>query len=475
MILTKNIQITINNRYVNFYKNLGYNIRGGSIITIPIEHLMKTSHQKIKVKCDYCGSEKELAYRRYLLSFENGDKYACVNCSHLKTKKYNLEKYGIENVFQLDKTKEKINKTNLEKYGCKSPLQNEEILNKVKLTNKERYGVDNVFQLDEIKEKSKNTSILKYGKEYANQSDYVRNKMKDTNLNLYGFEFAMQNKNIIEKSKKNKISSTINNSLSCFKENNIISIDFINKDYTLKCDCGKDHNYEIQNKLLNNRKYNSKTTLCTICNPLKSLKGLENQLYDFIRGNYEGKILRNVRKILDNKYELDIYLPELKIAFEFNGMYWHNENNKPEEYHKNKFEKCFSKKINLIYIWEDDWINNDGIKKYILSILDKTKKLENYVFSKNTKNIKFKLGKDIKIIANIRRNFVYNIINNENYDLNILYEYIKNNNLILILDSYSNILQYDFDLLNVIEKKIYFEKGGFNFYNIDKFYLKPIQ
>jgi hypothetical protein len=113
-------------------------------------------------------------------------------------------------------------------------------------------------------------------------------------------------------------------------------------------------------------------------------------------------------------------------------MFWHNEDHKPKGYHKNKFIKCFSKNINLIYIWEDRWKNDNNIKDYILTILNKT-------------------------------NDLYN-----------LYKYIKDNNLILILNSYSNILQYDFELLNVTEKRFYFKKGDFNFYNIDKIYLKPI-
>jgi hypothetical protein len=67
------------------------------------------------------------------------------------------------------------------------------------------------------------------------------------------------------------------------------------------------------------------TEICTICNPLNSSKsGLENQLFNFISNNINVK--RNERKILDNKYELDIYISELKLAFEFNGLWWHNYN-----------------------------------------------------------------------------------------------------------------------------------------------------
>ena len=473
MILTKTVEIKIN-RYAKYYSDLGYDIKGKSIITIPVEHLMKTSHQRITVKCDYCENIKELEYRRYLLSYENGNKYSCNKCSHNKNDINNLKKYGVKNVFELDSIKEKIKTTNLEKYGSEFPNQSELVKNKRKNSNIKKYGVVNVFELDETKDKMKITNLEKYGSEYANQSKLVRDKIKLTNLKLYGFEFATQNKNVINKSNITRTPYLIDKSIKCFNTDGILSIDFDTKIYTLKCDCGKNHNYEISNKLLNVRKYTCKTTLCTICNPLKSLKGRENQLYDFIFENYNGKILRNTRKTLDNKYEIDVYLPELKIGFEFNGTYWHNEDHKNKGYHKDKFECCFNKNINLIYIWENDWLDdNENIKNNILYILNKPKKIINYKIIKFNKNIQIKF--DNKTIqADIKNNIIYNIINDDNYDLLPLYKYIKNNNLTLMLNTFSNILNYDFELLNTIEKKIYFEKGNYNFYDIDKIYLKAI-
>lgn len=75
-----------------------------------------------------------------------------------------------------------------------------------------------------------------------------------------------------------------------------------------------------------------------------------------------------------NPYEIDIYLPKLKIAFEFNGLFWHNENNIHKKYHLNKTELCEQQGIQLIHIYEDDWIyKQDIVKSMILNKLDKTK------------------------------------------------------------------------------------------------------
>jgi hypothetical protein len=54
--------------------------------------------------------------------------------------------------------------------------------------------------------------------------------------------------------------------------------------------------------------------------------------------------------------ELDIYLPEYKIAVEYNGLYWHSEaTGKGKWYHHTKWLACKEKGIQLIQIWEDDW------------------------------------------------------------------------------------------------------------------------
>jgi len=55
---------------------------------------------------------------------------------------------------------------------------------------------------------------------------------------------------------------------------------------------------------------------------------------DFIKKNYNGNIISNSQSIISK--ELDIYLPDLKLAFEYNGLFWHSENYKERKYHLNK-------------------------------------------------------------------------------------------------------------------------------------------
>ena len=93
-------------------------------------------------------------------------------------------------------------------------------------------------------------------------------------------------------------------------------------------------------------------------------------MYDFIKNMYDGKIIQSDKTVLDGK-ELDIYLPELKLAFEYNGIYWHSDIFKHKDYHINKTQMCLEKGIQLIHVLENDWIHKkDIIKSIILSKLN---------------------------------------------------------------------------------------------------------
>lgn len=88
----------------------------------------------------------------------------------------------------------------------------------------------------------------------------------------------------------------------------------------------------------------------------------KNELYEFIKTIYDGEIIESHIDGL----EIDIYLPELKLGFDFNDLYLHSELFKEQKYHLTKMDFFKDKKIKIIYIWEDDWnLKNDTIKSQI--------------------------------------------------------------------------------------------------------------
>ena len=83
----------------------------------------------------------------------------------------------------------------------------------------------------------------------------------------------------------------------------------------------------------------------------------EDEIYEYI-GNLIGKnnIKKGDRSVLNGK-ELDIYIPSLNIAFEFNGLRWHSELfNKDKYYHYNKTKSCKDKGVTLYHIFEDEFL-----------------------------------------------------------------------------------------------------------------------
>jgi len=415
MIINEKIKIKITEKNIKHFKIKGYDCNLKDILEIKTEDLNPGSHIKIQVRCDVCENEKELSFQKYIKNIKNSNFYACSSkCAQEKVKKTSIKNFGTEYYMQTDEYKKRVIETDNNKYGCHH-TQSDVVKHKQINTLLDKYGVDNyfkseefkktnsefleskgvsnVFQLDEVKEKSKSTCYKKYGVYYSAQYEKVKQKQKQTILEKYGCEFISQNKKIKEKilntnikkfgvknvlllpenkekAKLNFQKNFIQDTIKKYKDIKIIDADINQKSF--KIECIKGHEYIISYKLFYSRNLFN-TELCTICNPIeKHISGLEFQLLDFITQNYNKEIITNTKKII-SPLELDIYLPELKLAFEFNGLFWHNELNKENNYHLIKTEECEKQGIQLIHIYEDDWMyKKEIIKSMILNKIGKT-------------------------------------------------------------------------------------------------------
>jgi hypothetical protein len=99
----------------------------------------------------------------------------------------------------------------------------------------------------------------------------------------------------------------------------------------------------------------------------------EKEIVSFIRSIYSGEILQNTRSII-SPLELDIVIPEFKLAIEFNGIYWHSNLN-DNKYHLNKTEMCEDVGYHLFHIFENEW--NDLTKQEIWKSMIRNKLLCN--------------------------------------------------------------------------------------------------
>ncbi len=95
---------------------------------------------------------------------------------------------------------------------------------------------------------------------------------------------------------------------------------------------------------------------CPKC--VKHISCQEMEFANYIKSVYSGTIITNTRKII-YPYEIDVYLPDINKAFEYNGEYWHEEGvRKPIGYHQMKTDRCASKGVELMHVWERDWMTN---------------------------------------------------------------------------------------------------------------------
>ena len=87
----------------------------------------------------------------------------------------------------------------------------------------------------------------------------------------------------------------------------------------------------------------------------------ELEIAQFIRAIYAGEVQQNVRNVLDDRYELDIFLPALNLGFEYNGMVWHSEQFDKagaSTRHINKLNQANVKGIKLVQILEYEYLNH---------------------------------------------------------------------------------------------------------------------
>ncbi len=233
---------------------------------IKIENLSLNSHKYVDVKCDNCGKEKKVKYQSYNIMTKNDTmNYYCNNkeCTNKKRQLVLQKKYGVDNVFQLEKIKEKIKETNLELYGVENPQQNKDIKKKTEDTNLEKYGVKNPFQSEIIKEKIKETNLEKYGVEYLSKNkdifyQRIKNGVKINKINdllyqgSYELDFILKYKNILNIKNGLSIEYYFNN------EKRIYHSDFYLPDYNLIIEVKSTYWYNKNFELCNAKEEYSK-------------------------------------------------------------------------------------------------------------------------------------------------------------------------------------------------------------------------
>lgn len=314
-----------------------------------------TEEEKLKAKA----AREKTCQKRYGVSF-TGQLDSVRNAVTAAAQKRTQEEKDISS--------QKRKNTCLKRYNATSPMQCFLIKEKAKQTSLEKYGTENPAASDQVKEKINLTFEKKYGGSPLNTLK-VREKIKSTMFERYGTVYNSQNEKISAKIKDSLLDYGEAAFLVKCEENNLepIDLDYIGtydgKPIYYKCKCLNCGNIvEIAP-----HNHNFKCVHCYGKNAISSFG--EKELLDFVKSIYTGPIIENDRRTI-SPLELDILLPEKKLAIEFNGDYWHNEFNKSKMYHKEKTIKCAEKGIHLVHIFEYQWETcKETVKSIIKSFL----------------------------------------------------------------------------------------------------------
>ena len=326
-----------------------------------------------------------------------------------KIKNTCLERYGETSANKSEIVKKKVSDTHL-KF---SEEKKAEIQEKRKATCLERYGVDCISKCEDIKQRIKDvwkdksdewlkdrfertckTKLERYGDPHyiniekagktkkerfeANPElkKQIAQKTKETNLKKYGVALPCHQKYVVDKRREKVKRHTYNNII--LKDKTITPL-FTEDEYVehyhdalkWKCNnCGQ----KFECIPFSRQGYVAR---CLKCFPLLDGKSkAEKDIAKWLKTITSVEIVEGNRQVIKPK-ELDIYIPSKQLAIEYDGLYWHSvELDLPKNYHLDKTNACEEKGIQLIHIFENEWLSKQDIVKSrlknLLGIYDKT-------------------------------------------------------------------------------------------------------
>lgn len=112
---------------------------------------------------------------------------------------------------------------------------------------------------------------------------------------------------------------------------------------------------------------------CTLKHKKRSYaeEDLHEAVVDILQGTGHVVLAKSGLNVsLMPNYEFDLLVPDLKVAIEYNGMFWHSTVAKGFGYHLHKTKWCEDHGWRLVHIWEDEWLGQRdktiGLLKMVL-------------------------------------------------------------------------------------------------------------
>lgn len=305
-------------------------------------------HQKFcdrhhSATCVVCG--KEFDCTEYLKKHKRAPRTCSKNCAVLERKQTIKEKQKDPN-YEKQKL-EKRRQTCIDKYGVDNVSKDPNIQKKIKDVIEDKYGVDNVGKIDKA---------VKNREEYWNDRNRIKLanlKREEANLKLFGSKYYTQ--------------STMSHLNQGFDEMHAKRLQEFYEDPEVFIKRNFQNipvsTYELAKFLGTDWPANEKRNFLQERNLVAyRISTMEGEVCEILR-----KLVTNIKIINNDRsqiapLELDIYLPEYRLAIECDPTYTHNSSFKSfdseplsDNYHKLKTDMCDAVGIRLIHIFGYIW------------------------------------------------------------------------------------------------------------------------
>lgn len=275
-----------------------------------------------------CGSNLKYEHGKYR-DFCSTSCSANSNIVKLKKEQNLMAKYGVSNVSKMDAIKEKKRTTSIKNFGQTSYMKTEIGKEKNKETNRRKYGVENPFQIERVKVKNR--------ERWVENREKIISKRTATHKSIFLSKVDARGKEL--------------GYHRLFSDDDYVGCDRTNKYKFLCTKCNRQFLHHMDDGAI---------PLCPNCNPSLISRGtsnVEDEIFKFITAHYDGLVIRNDRSIIA-PFELDMVIPDKKIAFELNGIYWHSQlsGGKDENYHIEKTTRAIRAGYRVVHIFEDEWL-----------------------------------------------------------------------------------------------------------------------
>lgn len=329
--------------YAPLYDQLHHETAWCAQATLPERLYLCWTGLGVVPACEVCGTPT--AFRSFVHGYRTTCSRACAKKSPSRGKKIRettIAKYGADRRTIVEKAKQ----TNRRMYGVEYTTQSTQMQQKSRATKRERYGTDTYNN----PEQAVRTNLARYGVPYTTQAPIVKEKIRDAHLRRYEGRWVTNTHIATDAFAKLK-------DLEYLRQQNASGVGLQQLADALG----------VTYRAVYLRFVAAGIPIQTPPATWASSKG-QQAIATFLR-DLGVEVQESDRTHIAPK-ELDMWLPEYRVAVEYNGTYYHSYDRleTPEERrrHATKRDLCRTQGIRLIQFWDTEWRDHPDVCQSIL-------------------------------------------------------------------------------------------------------------